>query len=210
MEQYTTIKGPGESIYIEKKSRFLGHCARVTSKAEAIEYINEIKGIYKDASHNVGAYNIRTGNINHSSDDGEPSGTAGVPVLETLLKAGIVDAAVVVTRYFGGTLLGAGGLIRAYSTTASAALRDAEIVIMTQCVVYDVVTSYPSYDKLLQLLQTMPLTIGERVFLDTVKIQIVAKKENEETILRELKEFYRGTEVIEFIREEFLPYSIDE
>ena len=210
MEEYITLKGSGESILIEKKSRFIGHCTRVTSKEEAIEYINSVKVGYKDASHNVGAYNIRTGNINHSSDDGEPSGTAGVPVLETLLKANIVDAAVVVTRYFGGTLLGAGGLIRAYSSTASAALRDAKIVVMRECAIYDIVTPYPLYDRFLQLIEDIPIIIRDRVFLDKVTLRCIIAKNYEEQFLNEMQEFFHGTELISFIGYEFLPNEVEE
>ncbi|MCL1830586.1 MAG: YigZ family protein [Oscillospiraceae bacterium] len=208
MDEYLTIENFGESIYIEKKSRFLGHCKRVTSKEQAIEYINEIKNRYKDASHNVSAYNIR-GNISHSSDDGEPAGTAGVPVLETMLKADIVDAAVVVTRYYGGTPLGAGGLIRAYSSTASAALRDAKVVVMTQCVKYDVAVVYSSYDKLLKLLEDLQITITDREFLDIVKLKIITVKDKEQTLLNSLNEFFRGSGEVTFTGEEFLAHQTD-
>ena len=210
MDEYITLKGEGESILIEKKSRFLGHCSPVTSKEQAIEFINSIKSIYKDASHNVGAYNIRIGGLNHSSDDGEPSGTAGVPVLETLLKAKIVDAAVVVTRYFGGILLGAGGLIRAYSSTASAALRDAKIVVMTECVVYDISVTYPLYERLTKLLDDMNITINSRNFLDKVTIQCVTKKDNEHNLVNQLTEFFRGRDQFVLVREEYLPLEIFE
>lgn len=208
MIEYITLKGRGESLLIEKKSRFIGHAAPVSSKEEALSFIESIRNEYKDASCNATAYNIRTGNLTHSSDDGEPSGTAGLPALETLVKANIVDAVVVVTRYYGGTPLGAGGLIRAYSSTASAALRDATVVLMTQCVVYDVTTPYSEYNRLLQLLESMKIIIRERDFLDKVILSCVTKKDNEENFIKELTEFFRGDTEISFINEEFLPLEI--
>jgi len=204
-----TLQGEGRSILIEKRSRFIGNACPVTTKEDAVDYINSIKNEYKDASHNVGAYFIRTGNLSHSSDDGEPSGTAGVPVLETLTKAKIVDAAVVVTRYFGGTLLGAGGLIRAYSSTASSALRDAKIAIMTCCVVYDLVVDYSMYERLLQLLEAMSIIVESRQFTDRVTLRCITKKSCEDTLVAKLGDFFRGETRVKFVKETFLPLEVE-
>ena len=122
MKEYKTVEFESKDEFIEKKSRFIGYVKPVKTQEEATEFINAIKSKHWDATHNVSAYVLRDNNIQRSSDDGEPSGTAGVPTLDVLLKEGIVDTCVVVTRYFGGTLLGAGGLIRAYSHASKIAV----------------------------------------------------------------------------------------
>ena len=102
MNSYKTVKSLASDELTEKRSRFIGYCKPVKSEAEAIEFINIIKKEHWDARHNVYAYSLREGQIKRYSDDGEPSGTAGMPVLEVLTKSGVVDAVIVVTRYFGG------------------------------------------------------------------------------------------------------------
>jgi uncharacterized YigZ family protein len=126
---YFTLKNEGKGEFEEKKSVFIGHACRVYNEDEARKYINSIKGLYKDARHNVYAYVIGENlGIQRYSDDGEPQGTGGIPVLETIKKNGITDAVVVVTRYFGGILLGTGGLARAYGKGASLAIKSGDIV----------------------------------------------------------------------------------
>ena len=109
--EYTTLADYGTDEFVEKRSRFIGYAKPVTTEEEAIAFVNEIRAQHREASHNVYAYALREGQVRRYSDDGEPQGTAGIPVLDVLQKSGIVDAVVVVTRYFGGTLLGAGGLV---------------------------------------------------------------------------------------------------
>ena len=130
--------------FIEKKSRFIGSCRPVQTEEEALDFIAKLKSQYWDASHNVYAYILREGNIARFSDDGEPQGTAGIPVIDTLKKAGVVDAVVVATRYFGGILLGGGGLIRAYSHTASIALAAAHKITMRECLLLSLSCDYSS------------------------------------------------------------------
>ena len=124
--EYITVKEQGEDFFIEKKSKFIGHCKPVKTESEALEFISEIKSKHADANHNVYAYILRENGTQRFSDDSEPQGTAGIPVIDALKKANIVDVVVVATRYFGGTLLGGGGLIRAYSHTASIAVEAAK------------------------------------------------------------------------------------
>ena len=112
---YTTLEQEGEAEFVEKKSVFIGHAAPVKSEEEAQAFVKRYKNTYMDARHNVWAYLMKGEIVARYSDDGEPQGTAGVPVLDTIRKSGVTDAVVVVTRYFGGILLGAGGLVRAYS-----------------------------------------------------------------------------------------------
>jgi len=131
--QYKTIEDYGIAEIVEKRSKFIAHVRPVSSEAEAIEYLNSLKQKYWDARHNVYAYILRENNIMRYSDDGEPSGTAGVPVLEILKKEELTDIIVVVTRYFGGILLGTGGLVHAYSKAAKAGVEAAGIVNMILC-----------------------------------------------------------------------------
>ena len=128
MEIYKTIKNEAQDEFVERRSKFISYIKPVQEEQEAIDFINEKKRIHWDATHNVYAYILQNGQIKRYSDDGEPQGTAGIPVLDVLQKAGIVDAVVVVTRYFGGIKLGAGGLVRAYSSSASLALKENIIV----------------------------------------------------------------------------------
>ena len=137
--EYVTVEREAADEFIEKKSRFIGSCRPVQTEEEALDFIAKLKSQYWDASHNVYAYILREGNIARFSDDGEPQGTAGIPVIDTLKKAGVVDAVVVATRYFGGILLGGGGLIRAYSHTASIALAAAHKITMRECLLGGVV-----------------------------------------------------------------------
>ena len=126
---YITVKGRGTDSFEEKKSEFIGYCKRVESEEEAKEFVNEIKNIHKQARHNCHAYIVGENmEIQRYSDDKEPKGTAGIPILEVIKKQNITDCAVVVTRYFGGILLGTGGLTRAYTMGASIAIKNAKII----------------------------------------------------------------------------------
>ncbi|WP_205125133.1 YigZ family protein [Akkermansia muciniphila] len=118
-EAYTTVWAEASATFTEKKSRFIGHIAPVQNEGEALTYLNGLRTKYWDANHNVYAYITREGNITRCSDDGEPQGTGGVPVLGVLQKEGLTDVIAVVTRYFGGTLLGVGGLVRPIPTGQS-------------------------------------------------------------------------------------------
>ena len=130
---YTTLAGAGEAIYVDRKSRFLGHAATVTREQQALSFLKEMRERYRDASHNCYAYRLRDNNLARYSDDGEPAGTAGLPMMEVLIGQDIVDVVVVVTRYFGGTLLGTGGLVRAYTKATQEALRAGGFAVMTAC-----------------------------------------------------------------------------
>ncbi len=130
---YITLCQDGEAVYLDRKSRFLGHARTVVSEEEALAFLKEMRERYRDASHNCYAYRIRDNNLARYSDDGEPTTTAGLPMMEVLLGADLVDVIVVVTRYFGGTLLGTGGLVRAYTKATQEAIRAAGLATMTAC-----------------------------------------------------------------------------
>ena len=121
-ESYKTIAERAQASFIEKKSEFIGNIAPCTTESEAISFVEEIRKQHRKATHNCYAYILRENNIGRHSDDGEPSGTAGAPMFEVLKKEGLTDVCCVVTRYFGGVLLGAGGLVRAYSNGVTAAV----------------------------------------------------------------------------------------
>ena len=139
---------PGKFEYEEKKSRFIGYCAPVSNEAQAREVIASVRTSEKGANHNVFAYSVREGNIIRFNDDGEPGGTAGMPVLNVFQKTGVVDFVCVVTRYFGGTLLGAGGLVRAYTKAAKGAMEAAGPEEEIYSKFYQVTCAYPQYDKI--------------------------------------------------------------
>jgi len=142
------LSQPGEFEYEEKRSKFIGYCEPVTTEDDARAVISRVRAIHSKANHNVFAYATRQGNITRMSDDGEPNGTAGMPVLNLFQKSGVVDYVCVVTRYFGGTLLGTGGLVRAYSRAAKGAMeaaRPMEEIIYT---IRSVKCHYNQFDKL--------------------------------------------------------------
>jgi len=141
------IPNQGYAELEEKRSRFIGRCMAVQTEAEARQFIDSIRGLEKGANHNVFAYSVREGNIIRFNDDGEPSGTAGMPVLNVFDKTGVVDFVCVVTRYFGGTLLGAGGLVRAYTKAAKGALDAAGPTPEVYFKLYNVVCEYAQFDK---------------------------------------------------------------
>ncbi len=146
--EYVTLGGVGVGEIEEKKSVFIGHAMPIESEEEALAFIKEKKREFADARHNVYAYILGSGAVARASDDGEPQGTAGVVLLDALKKNGVTNAVIVVTRYFGGILLGAGGLVRAYSAAAMAAIRAAGIVTMTPFVLFSVTCSYAEHPRL--------------------------------------------------------------
>ena len=152
MKPFKTLSKPSETEMTERRSVFLGYASPVTTEEEALEFIAKIKKRHSDATHNVYAYILR-GSISRFSDDGEPNGTAGLPVLEVLRKEDVTDAVIVVTRYFGGILLGAGGLVRAYSASAKLALDAAVVKECKPFVLFGITCGYGEYQKLGRLFE---------------------------------------------------------
>ncbi len=170
MEDYTTLEHYASYTYEEKKSVFIGECTPVKSEAEALSFINNIRKKYPDARHHVYAYILRENSIMRFSDDHEPQGTAGMPVLDSMRKRGCTDAAVVVTRYFGGTLLGAGGLVRAYTETATGAIKSAGVITYTTYKKCRITVNYSDYQKIQSILSDMQMRVEETEFLENVII----------------------------------------
>jgi len=169
-QPYKTIRAPGTAELVIKKSRFIGRIAPVTSAEEAMAFVREIKKRHWDASHHVWAYALRDGQ-RRCSDDGEPQGTAGLPALEVLQKEELVDCAAVITRYFGGTKLGAAGLCRAYAGACKAAIEAAGVVTMAPTQTLRVACDYSFYGKLQTLVPLfegliLSTDFGERVVLE--------------------------------------------
>ncbi len=175
-ESYKTVKKYAFAETTEKRSRFIGHCRPVKTEDEAIGFINAVRAEHREATHNVYAYILRENNIMRYSDDGEPAGTAGLPVLEALRGEELTDAAVVVTRYFGGTLLGTGGLVRAYGKSARLGIDAAERVEKLLCDVYSVKTDYSSYGKLQYAVVNGGYILRGTVFSDSVELTVCVEK----------------------------------
>lgn len=167
---YKTTAREAQAEFTVKRSRFIGHIMPVTAQEQALEFIAGIKTKHWDATHNVYAYVLREGQTRRYSDDGEPQGTAGVPVLDVLLKENLADCAVVVTRYFGGVMLGAGGLVRAYSHAAKIAVDAGGIITMSLCALLKINCDYNFYGKLTSLIPELGGAIEDTVFTDAVTV----------------------------------------
>lgn len=203
MQEYKTVEKEASDFFIEKKSKFIGYAKPVKTQEEAVEFISEIKSKHWDATHNVYAYVLRENNIQRYSDDGEPSGTAGVPVLDVMLKESLVDVCVVATRYFGGTLLGAGGLVRAYSHTSKIALEAAGIITMAQCSVMRAEVDYSFYDRLNILLSDFSAVILNTSFSDKVCVEFSVKENIVDSLNAKLIDVSNGKYISKFLRSEF-------
>ncbi|MDE6787804.1 MAG: YigZ family protein [Ruminococcus sp.] len=190
---YFTISQPASNSFIEKKSEFIGYIAPVKTNDEAVEFINKIKSIHRKARHNVYAYILRNDNITRYSDDGEPQGTAGVPVLDVLQKRSLTDVCIVVTRYFGGILLGGGGLVRAYSHTASLACDAAHIMDMRLCHRLKIETDYNMYGKISYILPNFDTITVNSDFGSSVELEILVMSDRLSALLKELTEITNGS-----------------
>lgn len=203
MQEYKTVEKEASDFFIEKKSKFIGYAKPVKTQEDALEFISKIKSKHWDATHNVYAYVLRENNIQRYSDDGEPSGTAGVPVLDVMLKESLVNVCVVATRYFGGTLLGAGGLVRAYSHTSKIALDAAGIITMAQCSVMSAEVDYSFYDRLNILLSDFSAVILNTSFSDKVCVEFSVKENIVDLLNAKLIDVSNGKYISKFLRSEF-------
>jgi uncharacterized YigZ family protein len=202
-EKYTTVSKEAHVEFEEKRSLFIGHAIHVESEEEALAFIKQLKKEYSDATHNCFAYHLKGGIIARYSDDGEPQGTAGVPMLETIRKSGVDDVCVVVTRYFGGILLGAGGLVRAYSHSTSIAIEGAEVVTYQPYSVYSLRCGYSEYQKYSNILANYGVVIDGTDFEAEVTVRFAVKRERAETLLNKISEAGYGRDVPEYVCERF-------
>ena len=194
---YITIRNFGEDSFEEKKSEFIGYAKRVENEEDAKAFVAEIKNKHKQARHNCWAYVIgQNMGIQRYSDDGEPQGTAGIPILEVMKKSGITDCAVVVTRYFGGVLLGAGGLTRAYTKGASIAVKNAGVVEKVEGLKVSGTIDYDLFGKIQYICAQNNWHIEDTEYTDSVTIHILTEKDKVEEIENEFINSTNGKIVI--------------
>ena len=174
---YKTIRKRAESSFTEKKSEFIGYISPAETEEEAIAFINEIRAMHRKATHNCYAYILRNNNTSRHSDDGEPGGTAGMPIYDVLSKNGITDVVCVVTRYFGGILLGTGGLAHAYSKGASTALANSDIVTMEVADSLKISCDYTMYGMIGSILPEYEAIIRNTEYSDIVCVYADVKAE---------------------------------
>ena len=189
---YTTLRGYAKDSFIEKKSEFIGYIAPVKTNEEAVDFINRIKSENRKAKHNVYAYILRDNNITRYSDDGEPQGTAGMPVLAVLLKEGLTDVCVVVTRYFGGVLLGGGGLVRAYSHACKLAVDAAVKMEMYECFEVTLKFDYSLYGKIEYSLPEFDIKMLSDEFSDSVTLNLLVKSDMYQKLEEMLNDITNG------------------
>lgn len=194
MSNYRTLHEFGTDEIIIEKSVFIGYAKPIKSEEEALEFINEIKKKHKDATHNVWAYTVgQNMNIQRYSDDGEPQGTAGIPTLEVIKKEDLRDVAVVVTRYFGGTKLGAGGLVRAYTKGAKLGLEAGKIIYKVMYQEVKIKIDYTQLGKVQNELMNLGYFIKDTIYEDNVEIIVYSKLEDVENLSEKMIDITNGT-----------------
>lgn len=209
-KDYKTVLENASDEFVEKRSRFIGYCKPVKTEQEAIDFINEKRSEHWNATHNVYAYSLREGNIKRYSDDGEPSGTAGMPVLDVIVKNEIFDVVVVVTRYFGGVLLGTGGLVRAYSHGSKIAVEAAKPVIMQNCLVCEARCAYNQYGKVSSLIIGVGATVDDTVYESDVLVKFHIKPDLLGTLNKKLADATSGEVTVEQKDEQYFAVQINE
>ncbi len=206
---YKTIKQRAEASIEEKKSVFIGNAIPVTKEKEALDFLQEIRSAYPDARHHVYAYVLRENGTVRYSDDHEPQGTAGLPVLDVLRKGEITDAAIVVTRYFGGTLLGTGGLVRAYTQAAKAAVEAALVVTRAKLQQLYISCNYGDYQKINTYLQADGICLDDVNFGADVLLKVALLPGKKESFIHQITEVTGGRAILQEHGEryDFLPQT---
>ena len=203
MKSYTTIKKYAKFEYEDRKSVFIGESMPVSCEDEALSFIADIRKKYSDAKHHVYAYVLRDNNIMRYSDDKEPQGTAGMPVLDVIRKNNCTDAVIVVTRYFGGILLGTGGLVRAYTAAASGAFVNSEIITYDIYSSLKLVTNYSDYQKITPILSECNFRTEDVRYMDSVEITGKIIKDSAECFIRKINETTSGRTNVDNLGEKF-------
>lgn len=188
----TVVKEFATDSFIEKKSEFISYVKRIESEDEAKEFIAQISKKHSDATHNCYAYILKDSEIARFSDDGEPGGTAGMPILEVIKREGLTGVCVVVTRYFGGILLGAGGLVRAYAKGAKIGIDAAGIAEFVPYVCFEATVTYSEYEKLLREMPKYSVNCTDTVFEADVKLKMNSKNENFELFSQFVSDYTNG------------------
>ena len=193
MEDYRTIRGTATGEYEEKKSRFIAQLSFADSEEAAVAFLEQVRAANRTARHNVYAYRLRAGNRERYSDDGEPQGTAGMPALNVLQKEELTDCVLVVTRYFGGILLGGGGLVRAYSHAAKIAVDAGGIVTRAECSIVKIRCDYTFYGRLASLIPEQGGIVEDTAFEDAVTVKMRIPQELEPAFEARLVDLSNGT-----------------
>lgn len=184
---YKTLRRSSSDEFIVNKSRFIGYAAPVQTEEEALAFLQQIRTKHKDATHNCYAYVIgQNMGIMRYSDDGEPGGTAGMPIMEVIKAQGIVNCCVVVTRYFGGVLLGAGGLVRAYTQGCVVGLKAAQVVVMEPSQQYLCEVAYALWDKVQHAMRSLPVQVLSSEFTTAVTFTLLVREKDAEAVLTKL------------------------
>ena len=208
LDIYKTIQKEAFGEFVERHSKFISYAKPVETEDDAISFINKIKTKHWDAKHNVYAYSLLKGSIMRYSDDGEPHGTAGVPVLDILKKNEVTNIVIVVTRYFGGILLGTGGLVRAYSNAAKLALDSAVVINMVSCFRAQLFCNYSLYGKISSILAELGAKIEESEFLDNVKIILYIEKKKLNILNDKLNEVSSGEIITKILEEKYTKINL--
>ncbi|MFJ8234669.1 YigZ family protein [Ureibacillus sp. NPDC094379] len=206
---YKTVKGYGESEIVLSKSRFITYVDRAETEEEALNFIDKIKKMHPNATHNCSCYMIgEHDNIQKANDDGEPSGTAGVPMLEVLKKQGLKDTVVVVTRYFGGIKLGGGGLIRAYGKATTEGIRAALVVERKLHHIMKVSIDYTWLGKVENEIRSSSYNLQEIQYAEDVEIFVSVLKTEEETFVQWITELTNGQAQVDCVDQQFVEFVI--
>lgn len=193
MKGYITIEAPATGEIIEKRSRFIGEVRPLSTEQQAADFLDEKRSEHYNARHHCSAWILHHGGIERYSDDGEPQGTAGMPMLELLRHSGVQDVGVVVTRYFGGTLLGTGGLVRAYTAAAKTALEAAKLVEICACMEFQLPVPYNLYDNIQRLLDECSVQVDGAEFSELVNVQGKIRLGDYENLIKRITELTSGT-----------------
>lgn len=193
LKPYKTLIQRAEDSFIIHKSRFIGYGCPCESEEEALRFLAEIRAKHKDATHNCYAYIIGANmGVMRYSDDGEPGGTAGMPIIEVMKARGVTNCAVVVTRYFGGVLLGAGGLVRAYSQGAAAALNACGVGVMHPTARYLMEIPYPMLNRMDYFLKSEPIIVEDKAYTDVITYTLIVKTADEAGFLARVTDLSEG------------------
>ena len=207
MDTYLTVFSENETEYVEKRSRFIATLRHCETEAEATAFLEEMRSKYWDARHNCFAYSVEEGKLCRFSDDGEPHGTAGKPMLDVIVGSKITNIAVVVTRYFGGVLLGTGGLVRAYSKSVQDVLSSAEVFKMVPSAVLSITCDYTDHGKLVNLITSVDGVIENIDFAENVTIQFCLKAEIVTEFEKKLTETFSARLKFDIKQEKLTPFK---
>ena len=201
---YITLKKEASAEFVDRRSKFIARVSPVKTEEDALSFLNTIRQDHS-ASHHVFAYRLRERNFARYNDDGEPSGTAGLPVLDILERGDITDAIIVVSRWFGGTLLGTGGLVRAYSTAAKMAVEAAGVVEMGLAGIYTLNIAYGDYDKVIRMAREAGVIIDDSQFSEDVSLRLIATDQVATDFSDRLRELTRGSKEVKLVSKQYYP-----